>query len=136
MPRARSESGLHGLFERKPLRTALAETVTSGYRRALGKWDLISLGVAAIVGAGIFAGIGAAALDAGPGVIVSYVLAGVACIFAALAYAELASLLPGSGSAYAYAAVSLGRLPAFLMAWFLVLEYLVGNMFEIGRAHV
>lgn len=129
MPRASSGPGLRSLFERKPLRAASAETVASGYRRTLGSWDLVSLGVAAIVGAGIFAGIGAAARDAGPGVIVSYVIAGIACIFAALAYAELASLLPQSGSAYAYAAVSLGRLPAFLTAWFLILEYAVGNMF-------
>jgi APA family basic amino acid/polyamine antiporter len=116
-------------FARKPLEEAVRETGTSGYRRVLGPVDLTGLGIAAIIGAGIFVSIGRAAALTGPSLVLSYVIAGLACVFAALSFAELAAMVPGSGSAYTYAFVSLGRLPAFLTAWFLVLEYLVGNMF-------
>lgn len=118
-----------GLFERKDLDAAVAESARSGYRRVLGAWSLLSLGIAAIVGAGIFTGIGNAARAAGPAVIVAFVIAGLACIFTALAYAELASMIPGSGSAYTYVFAALGRMPAFNTAWLFVLYIVVGNMF-------
>lgn len=123
-----------GLFARKPVEQALAETERSGYRRALGVLDLTGIGVAAVIGAGIFVLLGQAAkgsgatAGAGPSVVLSILLAGVAAVLAALAYAEFASLLPGSGSAYLYAYASLGRLPAFLMGWLILVSYIVGNM--------
>lgn len=118
-----------GLLTRKPIEEAIRESEGSGYRRALGAFDLTSLGVAAIIGAGIFVTLGSVAHDAGPAVIFSYIITGIACIFAALAYAELAAMIPGSGSAYTFVFASMGRMPAFLCAWFLILEYVVANMF-------
>lgn len=122
--------GLEGdLLARKPLEEALAQTERSGYRRALGPWDLTSIGIAAIIGAGIFALLGDTARDhAGPAVLVSILVAGLGSLFAALAYAELASVLPGSGSAYTYVYTALGEAPAFLMGWFILMSYVVGNM--------
>lgn len=117
-----------GFFERKPLAEIVRDTEASTYKRTLGPWALIGLGVSAIIGAGIFVLTGQAAEMAGPAVLVSYLIAGTACIFAALAYAELASMIPSSGSAYTYAFASMGQFPAFLMAWLLILEYAVGNM--------
>jgi basic amino acid/polyamine antiporter, APA family len=118
-----------GLFTRIPLKSAIDQSESSGYRRALGPWSLLSLGVAAIIGAGIFAGIGNAVSSSGPAVIIAFIVAGLACIFTALAYGELASLIPGSGSTYTYVFASLGRLPAAQAAWYLVLYIVVGNMF-------
>lgn len=117
------------LLARKPLAEAVAETEAGGYRRALGPLDLTSIGIAAIIGAGIFALLGVAARDhAGPAVMISIVVAGIGSILAALAYAELASVLPGSGSAYVYAYTALGEAPAFLIGWFILISYVVGNM--------
>lgn len=117
------------LLRRQSLDVALSEAETSGYKRSLGPLDLTSIGVAAIIGAGIFALLGRVARDpTGPAVIVSVVIAGVASILAALAYAELASVLPGSGSAYTYAYAALGEMPAFLMGWLILNAYAVGNM--------
>lgn len=118
-----------GLFVRMPLEAAVAQSERSGYRRALGRWSLLSLGIAAIIGAGIFAGIGEAVQSAGPAVIVAFIVAGLACMFTAFAYGELAGLIPGSGSSYTYVFASLGRMPAFQTAWYLVLYIIVGNMF-------
>lgn len=93
-------------------------------RRCLSALDLTLLGIGAIIGAGIFVITGiAAATQAGPGIILSYILAGVACTFCALAYAELASSIGGCGSAYGYAYAGLGRLAAWLIGWDLLLEY-------------
>ena len=97
-------------------------------RRVLGPLQLTSLGVGAIIGAGIFVATGSAAHNvAGPSLMLSYVLAGVTCIFAALCYAEFASMVPVAGSAYTYAYATLGELFAWIIGWDLVLEYAVGS---------
>lgn len=94
--------------------------------RTLGALDLVSLGVGAIIGTGIFVLTGvAAALYAGPGVVLSFVLAGIASGLAALIYAEMASMIPVAGSAYTFTFVSLGEIPAWLVGWNLILEYIV-----------
>ena len=96
-------------------------------RRVLGPLQLTGLGVGAIIGAGIFVATGSAAHNvAGPALMLSYVLAGVTCIFAALCYAEFASMVPVAGSAYTYAYATLGELFAWIIGWDLVLEYAVG----------
>src|SRR5438477_5765611 len=93
-------------------------------RRVLGPIGLTSLGVGAIIGAGIFVMTGrAAAMDAGPAIILSYVVAGLGCLFAALCYAEFSSTTPVAGSAYTYAYATLGELLAWFIGWDLVLEY-------------
>ncbi len=97
-------------------------------RLVLGPVQLTSLGVGAIIGAGIFVATGSAAQNvAGPALMLSYVLAGVTCIFAALCYAEFASMVPVAGSAYTYAYATLGELFAWIIGWDLVLEYAVGS---------
>lgn len=96
-------------------------------RRCLSAFDLILLGIGAIIGAGIFVLTGvAAATQAGPAIVISYLLAGIACSFAALSYAELASSIGGSGSAYGYAYVGLGEIVAWIIGWDLILEYGIG----------
>jgi basic amino acid/polyamine antiporter, APA family len=98
-------------------------------RRSLSAWDLTLLGVGAIIGTGIFVLTGtAAANQAGPAIMLSYLAAGLACAFAALCYAEFASMVPIAGSAYTYAYASLGELVAWLIGWDLILEYAVGSM--------
>lgn len=92
-------------------------------KRELGTWDLIFLGVGAIVGTGIFVLSGSASLKAGPSVILSFIIAAIVCFFAALTYAELASIVPGAGSVYAYAYVTMGELMAWLMGWNLLFIY-------------
>lgn len=96
-----------------------------GLKRTLSWPHLLALGVGAIVGAGIYALIGQGAGQAGPGVIVSFAVAGGVCACAALCYAELAAMMPASGSAYTYAYSSLGELPAWIVGWALILEYSV-----------
>src|ERR687890_1590492 len=96
-------------------------------RRVLGPVQLSALGVGAIIGAGIFVATGAAAHNvAGPSLMLSYVVAGITCIFAALCYAEFASMVPVAGSAYTYAYDTMGELFAWIIGWDLVLEYAVG----------
>ena len=107
-------------------RAANAPRSDSGLVRALDTFDLVLLGIGAIVGAGIFVLTGvAAATLAGPGIVVSFVLAGLACAFAALSYAELAAAIGGSGSAYGYAYAAFGEIVAWLIGWDLILEYTV-----------
>ncbi|MGB7969489.1 MAG: amino acid permease [Methanobacterium sp.] len=97
-----------------------------GLKRVLGTSGLLLMGVGAIIGAGIFILTGiASALYAGPGIILSFVIAGVACLFTALCYAEFASMIPVAGSAYTYSYVTLGELFAWIIGWDLILEYLV-----------
>src|SRR5258706_11630415 len=99
-----------------------------GLRRVLGPVALTSLGVGAIIGAGIFVLTGLAAHDkAGPGLILSFVVAGIGCALAALRYAEFASMVPVAGSAYTYAYATLGELFAWIIGWDLVLEYAVAS---------
>src|SRR5574341_838904 len=117
------------LFAKKPLSLLLEEMRGENrLRRVLGPVTLTSLGVGAIIGTGIFVLTGVAAHDkAGPGLILSFVAAGVTCIFAALCYAEFASMVPIAGSAYTYAYATLGELLAWIIGWDLILEYAVGS---------
>jgi APA family basic amino acid/polyamine antiporter len=117
------------LFARKPLEMLLAEAKDDNrLRRVLGPVQLSALGVGAIIGAGIFVATGEAAHNiAGPALMLSYVVAGITCVFAALCYAEFASMVPVAGSAYTYAYATLGELFAWIIGWDLVLEYAVGS---------
>lgn len=109
---------------RKPMDTIQAESNTNELKRTLSALNLVSLGIGCIIGAGIFVLTGqAAAQYAGPAIILSFVLSGLACAFSGLCYAELASTLPVSGSAYTYAYATLGEGVAWAMGWLLILEY-------------
>ena len=101
---------------------------SGGLARILGVRDLVSLGIAAIVGAGIFSTIGLASYNGGPAVSLLFVFTAIACIFTALSYAQFASTVPVSGSAYTYAYVAFGELFAWIIGWALILEYAVSNM--------
>src|SRR5207249_9660322 len=116
------------LFARKPVSLLLKEMGgRAGLRPVLGAIQLTSLGIGAIIGAGIFVVIGLVAKDkAGAATMVSFVIAGSACAFAALCYAEFASMVPVAGSAYTYAYATLGELFAWIIGWDLLLEYGVG----------
>src|SRR5208337_2360086 len=115
------------LFVRKPLSLLLEEMKSENrLRRVLGPVRLTSLGVGCIIGTGIFVLVGQVAHDkAGPALMLSFVIAGLACVFAALCYAEFASMVPVAGSAYTYAYATLGELPAWIIGWDLILEYSV-----------
>src|SRR6266571_383415 len=117
------------LFATKPLSLLLQEMAGENrLRRILGPVQLTALGVGAIIGTGIFILTGVAAHDrTGPALMLSFVLAGFACVFAALCYAEFASMVPVAGSAYTYAYATLGELFAWIIGWDLVLEYAVGS---------
>jgi APA family basic amino acid/polyamine antiporter len=116
------------LFARKSLKVLLDEMAGDHrLRRALGPVTLTALGIGAVIGAGIFVATGEAAHNtAGPALMLSYVAAGITCIFAALCYAEFASMAPVAGSAYTYAYTTMGELFAWIIGWDLVLEYAVG----------
>ena len=127
------------LFRRKPIADLLVEG-DSSLRRVMGAGDLIMLAIGAVIGAGIFSAIGTAAAGqlgehgevirqgAGPALVFSFVLLGVACALAGLCYAELAAMIPQAGSAYAYSYATLGELVAWIIGWDLILEYAVGNV--------
>jgi basic amino acid/polyamine antiporter, APA family len=118
------------LFATKPIDRLLKEAGETGdhvLKRALGPVNLMTLGIGAIIGAGIFVLTGSAAsLYAGPAIMLSYVLAGVGCVFAGLCYAEFASLIPIAGSAYTYGYATLGEIVAWIIGWDLILEYAFG----------
>lgn len=115
---------LNRYFIKKSVERIQSEAQSSGLKRTLGRWNLVSLGIGCIIGAGIFVMTGTAAANhAGPAIVLSFVVAGFACAFAGLCYAELASVLPVSGSAYTYAYATLGEVFAWAMGWLLVLEY-------------
>jgi APA family basic amino acid/polyamine antiporter len=121
-------SGSHsGVFITKPVDALVGETEEQGHQlqRAVGVLDLTALGLGAIIGTGIFVVIGEAIGDAGPGIILSFILAGVTCAFSALAFAELASTIPVAGSAYTYSYATMGELVAWIIGWDLILEYAV-----------
>lgn len=99
-----------------------------GLKKVLGVRDLTFFGIAAVVGAGIFSGIGNAASNGGPGVVFLYLFTAVACGFAALCYAEFASTVPVSGSAYTYSYVAFGEIIAWIIGWDLLMEYAIGNI--------
>jgi amino acid transporter len=104
------------------------ESIAGGLNRALSVRDLTLLGIAAVVGAGIFSTIGRAASDGGPAVALLFVFTAIACAFAALCYAEFASMIPVAGSAYTYAYASFGELMAWIIGWDLLMEYAIGNI--------
>jgi APA family basic amino acid/polyamine antiporter len=119
-----------GLWTKKPLSALQVEASAEGehaLRRALGALNLTSLGIGAIIGAGIFVLTGSAAAQyAGPAVVLSFVLAGLGCLFAGLCYAEFAAMIPIAGSAYTYGYATLGEFIAWIIGWDLILEYLFG----------
>jgi basic amino acid/polyamine antiporter, APA family len=121
---------MNRLFATKPVATLMKEANETGehsLRRALGPVNLLTLGVGAIIGAGIFVITGqAAAQFAGPAILLSFVLAGIACALAGLCYAEFASMIPIAGSAYTYSYATLGELIAWIIGWDLILEYAFG----------
>lgn len=113
------------LFRRKSIQSFVAETnAKGGLKRDLTAFDLTLLAIGAVIGAGIFVITGTAAVKAGPALILSFVIAGIACLFAALCYAEFASTVPASGSVYTYSYATLGEFVAWVIGWDLVLEYL------------
>jgi APA family basic amino acid/polyamine antiporter len=124
------------MFARKTIAQVQREAETSELKRSLGKWNLLLLGVGCIIGAGIFVRTGsAAALHAGPAVLLSFVVAGIVCAFAGLCYAELSSTLPVSGSAYTYGYATLGEFVAWVMGALLLLEYgLAASVVAVGWA--
>lgn len=122
------------LGRRKSIEQVQAETASSDLKRTLGPINLVLLGVGCIIGAGIFVRTGnAAALHAGPAVLLSFVVAGLVCAFAGLCYAELSSTLPVSGSAYTYSYTTLGEFAAWIMGMLLLLEYgLAASVVAVG----
>jgi amino acid transporter len=121
------------LWRTKPLQQILKEpdeNASSGLvlKRSLNVRDLTAFGIAAIVGAGIFSTIGNAAVNGGPAISLLFIFTAIACGFSALCYAEFASMVPVSGSAYTYAYFSLGELVAWIIGWDLLLEYAIGNI--------
>ena len=124
------------LFATKSLDELIAGTKEEGHqlKKTLGPWNLIALGIGAIIGAGIFATIGTAAAGdahrpgAGPALMLSFVLTAVVCGFSALCYAEFASMVPVAGSAYTYSYATLGELIAWIIGWDLIIEYAIGNV--------
>jgi len=116
----------NGLARKKNIEDMIAASSSGkGLKRELGAFDLTMLGIGAIIGTGIFVLTGTGALTAGPGLMLSFVIAGLACLFAALAYAEFASTVPVSGSVYTYTYATLGEFLAFIIGWDLILEYLL-----------
>lgn len=116
---------MNDLFRRKSIDQLIDQTAPNRLRPTLSAWHLVLLGVGAIVGTGIYTLVGVGAERAGPAVILSFAIAGAVCAFAALAYAELATMMPASGSAYTYSYASMGELVAWIIGWALILEYSV-----------
>jgi basic amino acid/polyamine antiporter, APA family len=132
----RRDLRLRGIFQKKNLDQILKDSESGevSLRRVLGPVQITLLGIGAIIGAGIFATIGTAAagdahrLGAGPGLMLSFVLAAIVCAFVALCYAEIAAMVPISGSAYTYSYATMGELIAWIIGWDLIIEYAVGNV--------
>src|SRR3954447_3557719 len=126
--------GVRQLLPRKPLADLHGES--SGLKRVIGPVGVTAVGIGAIIGSGIFVTTGEVPpRHAAPGVILSYVVAGLACALAALSYAEFASMAPSAGSAYSYAYATLGELLAWIIGWDLILEYAVsGSVVAAGWA--
>jgi len=125
---------MDNLFRKKSVAVAMqdaaehAEHGGGGMKKSLTVTDLTALGIAAVVGAGIFSTIGKASFEGGPGIILLFIFVAVACGFSALCYAEFASLVPVSGSAYTYSYVAFGELIAWIIGWDLLMEYAIGNI--------
>ncbi|MET0637620.1 MAG: amino acid permease [Chitinophagaceae bacterium] len=105
-----------------------AEGHAEGLKRVLGVKDLTALGIAAVIGAGVFSSIGKASAEGGPGVVFLYIFTAIACGFAALCYAQFASTVPVAGSAYTYSYVAFGEIFAWIIGWDLLMEYAIGNI--------
>lgn len=125
----------HPLFRKKSIQKIIADTQATdadreqqGLKKVLGVRDLTFLGIAAVVGAGIFSTIGNAAFNGGPGISFLFVITAVTCGFSALCYAEFASRVPVAGSAYTYSYVTFGEIVAWVIGWALILEYAIGNV--------
>jgi basic amino acid/polyamine antiporter, APA family len=126
----------NSLFRKKSITTILKDAEAglgdghggSALKKVLGVKDLTALGIAAIIGAGIFTSIGKASFDGGPGIVFLYIFTAIACGFAALCYAEFASTVPVSGSAYTYSYVAFGEIFAWIIGWDLLMEYAIGNI--------
>lgn len=119
------------LFRKKDINTILNELSNNKkthLEKNLTAKDLTAFGIAAIIGAGIFSTIGKASYDGGPAVIFLFIFTSIACGFAALAYAEFASMIPVSGSAYTYSYVAFGEIIAWIIGWSLIMEYAIGNI--------
>ena len=124
----------HPLFRRKPISEIMedkqdAESHKHGLSRVLTVKDLTFFGIAAIIGAGSFSSLGGAVYSGGPGVVLLFIICGIACAFTAFCYAEFASRIPVAGSAYTYAYASFGELFAWVIGWALLMEYSIGNIY-------
>ena len=126
---------MKALFRKKSIDKILSDAAAgygdgeaTGLHQVLGVRDLTFFGIAAIIGAGVFSSIGKACFDGGPGVIFLYIFTAMACGFAALCYAEFASTVPVSGSAYTYSYVAFGEIFAWIIGWDLLMEYAIGNI--------
>src|SRR5690554_753625 len=125
--------GMKALLRKKTIAQVNAQAASNdaaggSLKRVLGVRDLTVLGVAAVIGAGIFSSIGKAAYDGGPGIVFLYIFTAIACGFAAMCYAEFASRVPVAGSAYTYSYVAFGELFAWIIGWALIMEYAIGNI--------
>ena len=126
----------NSLFRRKTIDSILkdaerGDTEVHGHKlhRVLSVRDLTFFGIAAIIGAGSFSSLGDAVFKGGPGVVLLFVITGIACAFTALCYSEFASRIPVAGSAYTYAYASFGELFAWIIGWALIMEYSIGNIY-------
>lgn len=120
---------MSNIWIKKPMSAFAEDMKKSDLKRVLGKWSLTAIGIGAIIGGGIFVLTGTGAyFHAGPALALSFVIAGIACVFAALCYSEFASILPVEGSAYAYAYGTVGEIFAWIIGWGLILEYAMGSM--------
>ncbi|MFY8024965.1 MAG: amino acid permease, partial [Sediminibacterium sp.] len=126
---------MSSLFRKKSLdkitadaAAGISDSHAGGLKKVLGVKDLTFMGIAAVIGAGIFSTIGSAAYNGGPGIAILFVITAITCGFSALCYAEFASRIPISGSAYTYAYVSFGEVVAWIIGWALILEYAIGNI--------
>lgn len=133
-PKTSSMAFLDNLFRKKSIEDAITTAQneeihgSGGLDKNLGVRDLTAFGIAAIIGAGIFSTIGSASFNGGPAVVFLFIFTAISCGFAAFAYAEFASMVPVSGSAYTYSYVAFGELVAWIIGWALVMEYAVGNI--------
>ena len=123
----------NSLFRKKNISSILAQGSDDPHggslKRILSVKDLVFFGIAAIIGAGSFSSLGAAVFSGGPGVVVLFVITGIACAFTAFCYSEFASRIPIAGSAYTYAYASFGELFAWIIGWALIMEYSIGNIY-------
>src|SRR5574344_1122534 len=127
-----SKDFIHNLIRTKNPDEMLADAKNEGLEKTLGVWDLIILGIGAIIGSGIFAVVGIAACGgsdgpgAGPALMVSMIIAAFACVFSALGYSECSTMIPVAGGAYTYTFATLGEFAAWMVGWILMLEYAIG----------